>query len=106
MDDCFGDIGGVLGADHDVAELARPVCMTGTVDRERENIGRGVAVAVVAVERANLLGVDERDCEVSVLDTAGRQRGLCRTLGERRMIPVYLDLDRCDLGVRPACGPA
>lgn len=104
MDDRFRDVGGVLGADHDVAELARPVRMTGTVDRERKDVGRGVAVAVVAVERANLLSVDERDREVSVLDTAGRKRGLCRPLGERRMIPFYLDLDRCDLGPRPqAC---
>ena len=55
----LGQIGGVLRADDDVAELARAGAQPGTVDREREHVGRLVLTAVLAVELVDALGVDE-----------------------------------------------
>ena len=75
MDGGLGHVGAVLGADRDVAELARAGGRAGAVDREGEHVGRRVLAAVLAVELADPLGVDELDREVAVVD-AGR--------GERR----------------------
>ena len=43
VDDGLDQVLGVLGADHDVAELARPGGGAGLVDREREHVGGLVA---------------------------------------------------------------
>ena len=73
MDGRLGEVVGVLGADDDVAELARAGRRAGAVDREREHVGGLVAAAVVAVELADPLRVDELDREVAVVDP-GRAR--------------------------------
>ena len=57
---------GLRRADHHVAELAGPGARAGAVDREREDVGRPVAVAVLAVELADPLLADELDREVPV----------------------------------------
>ena len=51
VDDRLAQVLGVLRADHDVAELARPGRRAALVDREGEHVGRLVAAAVLAVER-------------------------------------------------------
>ena len=77
-------IGGVLGADHHVAELARsrahrPIL----IDREREHVGGRVAPAVLAVERRYAARVDQLDRDVAAQPRAG-QRQLGRTSQARR----------------------
>jgi hypothetical protein len=65
----------VLGADRDVAELARARGRTGAVEWKREDVGRRVPAAVLAVELLDPGGVDELDGEVAVLDPRRRQSG-------------------------------
>ena len=48
VDDRLAQVLGVLGADHDVAELARAVPRPALVDRERQHVGRAVLAAVLA----------------------------------------------------------
>ena len=55
VDRRLGQVGGVLGADHHVAQLARAGDRSGPVDREREHVGRLVEPAVLAVELADPL---------------------------------------------------
>ena len=75
MHDRLGEVASVIGADHDVAELARPGGEAALVDRERQDIGGPVDPAVLAVERANPIVVDERDGEMPLLDPGRGQRG-------------------------------
>ena len=64
----------MLGADRDVAELARAGDRAGAVDREGEHVGRRVLAAVLAVELLDPLGVDQLDREVAVGDPGGVER--------------------------------
>ena len=59
---------GVLGADDDVAELARAGRGVLAVDREREHVGRAVLAAVLGVELGDPLGADELDGDVAAVD--------------------------------------
>lgn len=68
---------GVLRADDDVAQLARPGNRLRPVDREREDVCGLVPAAVVAVQCANAGLVDERDRDVPV-EADSRQRSLRR----------------------------
>ena len=70
----LGQVLGVLGADHHVAELARPGDGAALVDREGQHVRRRVDAAVLAVQLADALGVDELDREMPVLDTGRRER--------------------------------
>ncbi len=78
VDRSLGEVGGVLGADHDVAQLARTGDRAGTVDWKREHVGGPVAIAVLAVELADPLRADELDREVTVLHPGRAQRRLDR----------------------------
>jgi hypothetical protein len=66
--DGLAEVHGVLGADHDVAELARPGRGAVAVHRERQHVGGLVDLAMLAIELADPLGVDELDRDVAVLD--------------------------------------
>ena len=55
VDDGLGDVVAALGADDDVAELARARGRAGFVEGERENVGGLVEAAVLAVELRILL---------------------------------------------------
>jgi hypothetical protein len=73
--DGLREIARVLGADHDVAELARPGRDSAVVDRKRQDVGGPVDPAVLAVERADPILVDERDGEMALLDSGCGERG-------------------------------
>jgi hypothetical protein len=81
----------VLRADHHVAQLARPGGRAGAVDGERQHVGRVIAPAVLAVERAHLLRADEGDRDVPLPHARGGERR-----GRRVAQPgvVGLDLER------------
>jgi hypothetical protein len=70
-----GHVGGQLGADDDVPQLERPgrIGRGRAVDRERQNVRAGVAPAVLAVELADALGLDELDRQVPLLDPGRRE---------------------------------
>src|SRR5687767_13719560 len=70
-------VGGVVRTDYDVASLARPRRGARPVDREREDVGRLVLAAVVAVELADALLLDELDRQVPV-KAGGRHRSVGR----------------------------
>ena len=65
----------LLGADHDVAELARPGRGRGAINREGEDVGRPVDAAVQPVQLANALRIDELDGDVPVMHARGIERG-------------------------------
>ena len=88
MHDRLGQVLGVLGTDHDVAELARPERLARLVDRERQDVGRRVDPAVLAVQRTDLAGADEGDRQVAVGDAGGVERGTGGPL-----VGAVLDLD-------------
>ena len=75
MHDRLGEVASVLGADNDVAKLARPGGEPALVDRKRQNVGGPVDPTVLAVERADPLLVDERDGEMPLLDSGRGERG-------------------------------
>jgi hypothetical protein len=75
VDDRLCEVASVLGTDHDVAELARPGGEPALVYRKRQHVGGPVDPAVLAVERANPIVVDERDGEMPLLDPGRGQRG-------------------------------
>jgi hypothetical protein len=81
----------VLGADHDVTELARARDRAVLVDREREHVGRLILAAVVAVELADPVLVHDLDRQVAVVDAGGLERRLGRA-AEARI--ACLDLDQ------------
>jgi hypothetical protein len=84
----------VLGADHHVAQLARAGGRRLLVDRERQDVGRTVAVAVLAVELLDLGGPDEGDREVQLAVDPGRGKGGARgRLEPRRRLRRVDDLD-------------
>jgi hypothetical protein len=92
--DSLDQVFGVLGADDDIAELARAGDRLVFVDRKRENVGRVVFAAVLAVQLANAVLVNELDRDVPVVDTGRSQSRLGRAAKARI---VCLDLDqRCD----------
>ena len=64
-----------LWAQHDVAERARHAVgqLVAAVDREREHVGRLVDPEVLALQHADLVGPDEREPELAVLDPLGPQ---------------------------------
>src|SRR6185312_12171967 len=67
-----------VGADDDVAELARhAVGQRGEpVDREGERVGRLVGAQVLALQVAALVGADEREPELASADSFSREHGL------------------------------
>jgi hypothetical protein len=83
----------VLGADDDVAQLARAGRRACAVDREREHVGGLVEVAVLAVEALDLRSGDEGDREVAVAYAGRRERRLCGELEARIVASLDLDLD-------------
>ena len=77
VDGRLDEVRGVLGTDHDVAELARAGSATGRVDREREDVGGLVLAPVVAVQIADPRLADQLDREVP-LQPGRRKRRLGR----------------------------
>jgi hypothetical protein len=76
VDDRLRQVGGVLGADDDVAKLARPGGGFVLVNGEREHIGRLVLAAMLAVELGDPLRVDELDRDVTAVHAPRRRRQL------------------------------
>jgi hypothetical protein len=105
--DRLGEVLGVLGADHHVAELARTRDRPDLVDRKREHVGRAVDPAVLAVERVDLRGADEGDREVQVAPRPRRlepgPRGRLEPRRWRRRVDD-LDLDQARLRVVRSSG--
>ena len=64
------------GADDDVAERPRDAFrqLVEAVDREREHVGRLVDAEVLGLERADLVGADERDPQLGVRHALGGER--------------------------------
>jgi hypothetical protein len=87
---------GVEGDDHVAEERA------GAGGGERQDVGRAVAPAVLAVQAPDLVLVDERDREVPVRDARLRQRRLRRPAD--RAVGGAADLDLGGYGrSREAC---
>jgi hypothetical protein len=94
VDDGLGEVLGLLGADHDVAQLAGPGGRPVAVDRERQDVGGSVAVAVVAVELVDLGLADEGDREMQLaVDLSRRERGAGSRVEARRGLRRVDDLD-------------
>jgi hypothetical protein len=114
VDDSLGQVLGLLGADHDVAKLARAGGRPVAVDREREDVGRAVTIAVIAVELVDLSLADEGDRQVQLsVDLSRRQRGANGRVEARRGVRRVddLDLDQallrdCELRNSGACDSA
>src|SRR5579863_7029342 len=67
MHDRLAQVGGVLRADHDIAELARSDGqLVVAVDREREDVGRLVDRSMAPVELADARLADELDRDMAV----------------------------------------
>ena len=92
VDDGLDQVLRVLGADHDVAELTRAGDRV-LVDGKRQDVRRRVLAAMVAVQLADALLVDQLDREVTVADTGSRECGLGST-AEARI--VCLDLGQLE----------
>ena len=75
---CLGHVGAVLGADRHVSQLARARGRAGAVDRKGEHVGRRVHTAVVAIQLADPLLVDQLDGDVAALDSGCAQCGFHR----------------------------
>jgi hypothetical protein len=91
VDDGLDHVRRELGADDHVAQLARAHNRPVFVDRERQDVGRLVLAAVVAVQLADAVLADELDRQVTVGDACGRQGGL----GRAPEAPIVcLDLDQ------------
>jgi len=94
VDDGLGQVLGLLRADHDVAKLARSDGRPVAVDREREDVGRAVTIAVIAVELVDLSLADEGDRQVQLsVDPSRRQRGASGRAETRRGLRSVDDLD-------------
>ena len=98
VDGGLGHVAAVLGADRDVAELARAGDRAGAVDREGEHVGRLVLAAVLAVELADPLRVDDLDRQVAVLHPGRRERRLDRPA---QLLRDVAEVEAQDLGVGP-----
>ena len=92
-------VGGVLRADHYVAELARAGDLAGAVDGKGKDIGEGIQASEVSVQPANLVLLHQPNRYVPVAHARGRERGP-RWDGERRIAPDDLYLRQAFL--RPA----
>ena len=90
----------MLGADHDVAELTGAVGIARPIHREREHVGERVQAAVLSVEPADLLLVDQRQGQVPVAHPSGFQRRLRGGPQPLGVAPYDLNLDQAFL--RPA----
>jgi hypothetical protein len=91
VDDGLDQVLGVLRADDDIAKLAWPGRRPILVDRERQDVGRLVLAAVVAVQLVDVLLVDELDRQVAIGYAGGLESRL-RRAPEARV--VCLDLDQ------------
>ena len=96
MDHGLDHVLGVLGADHHVAQFARPGGRPGLVDGEGEDVGRFVEPAVLPIQAPDLVLTDERDGEVPVLDTGRGQRV------QRRASQRFRGVDEVEL-YQPCC---
>src|SRR5215469_5506978 len=87
-----------LRADDDVAEGARHPLRNrvAAVDREREDVGHLVDRQMLALQRAHLLFVDERNPELAVVHAFGAEHP-ARQLHRRRLVDLdaasVVDLD-------------
>ena len=102
MDGCLLEVGRVLGADHDIAQLARPGDGLGAVDREGQHVGRRIDAAVVAIQLADPYGVDKLDGQVPVLDSARLQRRQRRGPQLARTLDLGHDAQEAAGGLRRA----
>ena len=98
VDDGLAQVLGVLGADHDVAQLARAGARSPSlVDREREHVGRPVLAAVLAVELAIRSASTNSTATWPVLDARPRRARARQPLdlerGGARGAAVADDLD-------------
>jgi hypothetical protein len=91
VDDGLDEVLGVVRADDDIAELAWPRRRPILVDRERQDVGRLVLAAVVAVQLLDALLVDQLDRQVAIGYAGGLESRL-RRAPEARV--VCLDLDQ------------
>ena len=85
-------------AEHDIAERARKALgqLVAAVDREREDVGRLVDPEVLALQGPHLVGPDEREPELAVLDPLGAQHAageLDRGALVHRLAASVVDLD-------------
>ena len=64
-----------LRAEHDVSEGPRNAIgqLVSSVEREREDVRRLVDPEVLVLQRSHLVGVDERDPELAVVDAFRRE---------------------------------
>ena len=74
VDDGFAQVAALLGADDDVAELARSARGRGFVDREREDVCRPVDVPVLPVQLPHPVRGDDLYPDVTVADSGGEER--------------------------------
>ena len=90
VDDRLAQVRGVLGADDDVAQLARAGRRGAVaVDREREHVGRAASLPRCSrLSSRDPLGVDELDRDVAVVDAGRgeRERAQPLDLGARRRL--------------------
>src|SRR5215471_21633241 len=90
-----------LRADDDVAELAGQLLgeIVARVERERERVGRLVDAEVLALQLATLVGANERESELALLESLGGEDA-SRELAGRVLVDVltrpvvHLDLDQ------------
>src|SRR4051794_114458 len=75
MNRSLGYVRAVLGADRHVAELARARDRGEFVDREGEDVGRRILVAMFAVELADAVLIDQLHRQVSLAHSGCLQRG-------------------------------
>ena len=87
----LGQVVGVLGADHHVAELARPRRGAALVDREGQDVGGRVDAAMLAIQLVDAAGRDELDRQVAVLDPGRLERR------QRRAPQLVGNVDEVDL---------
>ena len=106
VDDGLAEVVRLLRADHDVAELAGTGRGTGFVDREGEHVGGLVDSAVAAVQATDVLGGDQLDGQVTLVDPRRGQGGLRRRAQGFVVAPddLYVDQAFFRAGRRPgAC---
>ena len=72
--DRLAQVGRVLGADHDVAELARAEGLAGLVDRERQDVRRPFLATVLRVQLGDPPGIHELHRDVTVVKARRGER--------------------------------
>ena len=75
VDDGLAQVTRVLGTDHHVSQLARANGGARLVDGKGQHVRGRVASPVAPIELRDAFGVDQRDRQMAVLDSRGRQGG-------------------------------